>query len=346
MAENFILITFMLLMVVLFAITRFFFRVILPAIRHRRVFSLICGNFLIFLSLLSVLLLTGEIYYRFVFDSTDSFGLCLTTERWFDRHYHKNATGFRDSIEYQPEPSSEVPRISFVGDSFTAGHGIANVEERFANIIRRKQPNWEIHVLADCGWDTGMEVDLVDFIPRSGYDTNYVVLVYCLNDVADIVPEWQELSKQLYEAPKPGLFVRYSFLLNTIHGRLRASMNSQLADYYHFVRNGYKGDLWQEQQLRLTKFRSEVETQKWNLLVVTFPFVHNLGENYPWRKEHQQFSDFWESLSVPHLDLLSVMEENAELQLAVGRHDAHPNERAHALAAKFILRFLRENIRQ
>ena len=204
MAENLILIQFVILMAVMIALTRFFFRVVLPSIRERRTLSLICGNVLVFLTLLSVVLFGGEIYYRFIFDSTDSFGLCRTTERWFERHYHRNATGFRDSTNYLPEPALGASRVSFVGDSFTAGHGIADVEKRFVNIIRNRQADWEVHALAECGWDTGMEVNLLEFIPQSGYRTDYVVLVYCLNDVADILPEWLEISKQLYEAPEPG----------------------------------------------------------------------------------------------------------------------------------------------
>lgn len=343
MAENFILILFVLLSVALFVATRFFFRVVLPAITHQRVLSLLCGNALIFLFLLSVALLSGEIYYRFVYDSTDSFGLCRTTQRWFERYYKKNATGFRDSLNYMPTPARGTRRISFVGDSFTAGHGIADVENRFANIVRTNLPDHEIHVLSECGWDTGMEINLLDFIPTSGYETDCIVLVYCLNDVADIVPEWLALSKRLYESPKPGFFFQYSYVLNTIHGRLKAASEPQLADYYQFVQDGYKGELWEQQKTRLTELHNHVKSQEWSLLVVTFPFVHAMQQPYPYQDLHDQLAEFWDQQQVPHLDLLSTFEDLKPQDLVVSRRDAHPNERAHSLAAMAITDFLKQH---
>ncbi|MFO0983406.1 MAG: hypothetical protein U1E76_17015 [Planctomycetota bacterium] len=45
-------------------------------------------------------LLAAECYYRFWYDTTDSFGLTRTTSRWFKRYYALNRMGFRDNVEY------------------------------------------------------------------------------------------------------------------------------------------------------------------------------------------------------------------------------------------------------
>ena len=74
---------------------------------------LLAGNLLVLLTLCSVGLLGGEIYYRWIYDASDSFGLTKTNQRWFDRHFHKNASGFRDTVpRYEPKNTSGKKRRS------------------------------------------------------------------------------------------------------------------------------------------------------------------------------------------------------------------------------------------
>jgi hypothetical protein len=80
-------------------------------------------------------------------------------------------------------------------------------------------------------------------------------------------------------------------------------------------------------------------------LVVTFPFLHELGPHYEYVPVHKELDEFWQELGVPHLDLLSVYEPHQGERLTVNSHDAHPGVYAHALAADAIVRFLEKNIR-
>jgi hypothetical protein len=77
--------------------------------------------------------------------------------------------------------------------------------------------------------------------------------------------------------------------------------------------------------------------------VVTFPFLQHLGPGYEFRAVHAQLGKFWQELGVPHLDLLDLYEAHRNERLTVNSHDAHPNVRAHALAAEAILDFVRKN---
>lgn len=344
MGENFILLLFVMLPIVLLIFTRQFFRQVRPQMSGQRIRSLVFGNTLVLLLLLSVLTLGGEVYFRFFYDSTDSFGLCKTTQRWFARHFERNATGFRDSANYMPTVEPGKRRVSFFGDSITAGHGIADVEDRFANIIRATNPNLEIHVLAQCGLDTGKQLELVHFLPESGYETDIVVLVYFLNDISDITPEWQEIGKRLYESPSPGFLVSNSYLFDTINARLRMAREPGVSDYYSFVRDAYEGSVWDRQKDRLTNFRDTVAANGGTFYVVTFPFLHALGDDYAYRDIHKKLNSLWLDLDVPHLDLLRVFEGMDAEDLVVSSRDAHPNESAHALAAREISTFLVEQI--
>ena len=55
----------------------------------------------------------------------------LASRLWYKKYWKPiNSLGFRDG-----EPNSNNPVILFVGDSFTAGHGLKSVHERFSDIV-------------------------------------------------------------------------------------------------------------------------------------------------------------------------------------------------------------------
>src|SRR5882724_32510 len=110
---------------------------------------LVVGNGLVVLFLFSILLLAAETRFRFLMDTTDSLGFTKISERWVARHWHVNGAGCRDNIEYAAALQPGRRRVSFVGDSFTAGHGINDVNARFANRLRALHPDWEVHLLAN-----------------------------------------------------------------------------------------------------------------------------------------------------------------------------------------------------
>ena len=234
--------------------------------------------------------------------------------------------------------------MTFLGDSFTAAHGVANVEDRFANQIRAARPDWEVHVLASPGWDTEPELTVLKLYGNQGFQVDVVVLVYCLNDISDIAPEWQEILHRVYEAMTPGFLARHSYFFNTLYYRWKASRNPEISNYYHSVMENYEGTVWDKQKLRLHAFRDLVDSQGGRLLIVTFPFVHNIGPDYEYRRVHARLDEAWRNLEVPHLDLLSVFEAYPDAELVVNRYDAHPNERAHAIAAKSIAEFIHEHL--
>lgn len=302
---------------------------------------LVAVNFLVFLLLSSVVLLGLESYYRFVYDSTDSFGLTRTTAEWWMRHSHANKMVVRDDVEYALARTPGRPRVTFLGDSFTAGHGIADVGDRFANLVRKDRPAWEIHVLARSGLDTGAEVRFLQDTVRRGYELDRVVLVYCLNDISDIVPEWNAIIDRIKDKrDPPGFLVQHSYLANVAYYRLKAMRDPDVSNYYGFVRSAYAGTVWEKQRERLAGLKAFVDANGGRLLVVTFPFLHAVGPDYGFRGAHEKLGALWMELGVPHLDLLTVYGDLPSRSLTVGAFDAHPNEHASRLAANAIEKFL------
>ena len=344
--ENFILIAFIATPLLSgYALFLFFSRFRQHKRTNHRLLRLVAGNALLLVFLCSLLALGGEIRFRFFYDTTDSFGLMKTTRSWFDRHFQFNNASFRDSVSYPISIPSGQRRVSFLGDSFTAGHGVPDVEDRFVNRIRQANPDWDVQMLARCGWDTGHELAYLEETLQYQYELDVVVLVYCLNDIADIVPEWTATLSRIYSSSDPGFVIEHSYLFNTLYFRWKASQDPDVSNYYQFVTSNYQGRVWDEQCQRLTRLRDEVDARNGRLIVVTFPFVHALDGDYPYMTAHERLSEFWESLSVPHLDLLKVFTEHDDARsLVVNPRDAHPNEHAHALVAPAITTFLDHQI--
>ncbi len=344
-AENLILGVFAFLPVMLVVLLVFAVRRFQPRRKASRMVQLLLGNTLVLLFLGSLMLLGGEIYYRFIYDTTDSFGLMKTTQRWVARHIHLNASGVRDSVALYPlTPPPNQRRITFIGDSFTVGHGVANVEDRFGNRLRRQRPEWEVHLFAWPGDDTGAELDHLRHLIESRYKLDIVVLAYCLNDISDIVPEWETIMRRIFKKERPGFLVRHSYFINTLHYRWQSARDPDVKDYYQFVHEAYAGPLWEAQEGRLSEFRRMVEAANGRLMVVTFPFFHALGPEYRYRTVHEKFGQFWREEKVPHLDLLEKFNHRPPAEWMVNSRDPHPNERAHVVAAEAIAEFLQAQV--
>ncbi len=310
--------------------------------------ALFGGNALVLLFLLSVALLAGECWLRFVYDGTDTFWLLRTSDRWFARHFVRNRDGFRDDRDYDlgPLPAGRR-RVTLLGDSFTTGHGIADVNLRFAGILRARRPGWDVQVFAQNGADTAQEIDLlarrVPAYTKNRYRADLVVLIYGLNDICDIDPEIGTLGRELAEARDRGLLTRSSYVFDTLRFLWITATNDDVRAFFPRLAALYEdGPVWDAQQDRLRVLRAAVQARGGRLAAVTFPMLHELGEHYPLRAAHERLSAFWAAEGVPHLDLLPAFEGRDAGDLVVGAFDAHPNESAHAIAAGALLPFVDE----
>lgn len=287
--------------------------------------------------------LGGEMYYRYIYDTTDALAYTKVSKRWKKRYYVRNSAGFRDNIEYTTQRQSGKRRITFLGDSFTVGHGIKSVEDRFVNLIRAGHPEWEVHMFALLGIDTGQEIEVLKTMRsnRDGYELDQVVLVYCLNDIADLFKDWDATVSGIFSDQNRGGWLReHSYFFDTVYHRYKASHDPRIREYYSFVRDGYRGPQWPIQQARLRQLRDYVAANGGRLLVVTWPFLQLEGAHYEYQFVHDQLNQFWKQLGVPHLDLQPVFAAEPPVKTIVNRYDPHPNEYANRLAAQAIDQFL------
>lgn len=309
--------------------------------------SVILANVLLSAGLLGTILFGAEVYYRFVYDTTDSLNCTKVSERWFARHFYANSSGWRDTLEYKLNipTNTSTRRITFVGDSFTAGHGVKEVTNVFAMLVRQAHPDWEIHMLARPGYDTQNEIELMQNATAQGYQLDLVVLVYCLNDITDLnVDGLEAIQKVYHDLDTSGWLRRNSFFLNTAIPKLKLIGNPYFKNYFSILKQTYSGPLWETQKARLSLFHDIVNSNGGNLAVVTFPFLNKLGADYEFEEVHQKLNSFWQEQKVPNLDLLPLFLPLSPSEVTVNRLDAHPNETAHQLAFGLIDQFVTEQI--
>jgi len=281
--------------------------------------------------------MVGESYYRFYVDTTDSFALTKFAQRWFERYYHLNNLNARDNIDYQYKFTQGKRRITFIGDSFTIGHGVKDVDERFANLIRKNNPEFEIHVMAANGMETIDQLDLVKSLISQGYQFDLVILGYNLNDIAYLLPETNELYDRIDAHQKSlGFFGNNSYLINLLEARSFAKDNSGVGNYYDYLVPSYFNEYWTQQKQNLLELKETIEQAKGKLGVVIFPFLTQLNSDYQFTNVHEQLNQFWKSENVHYLDLFPVYQPFSDEELMVNENDPHPNELAHKLAAEEI----------
>lgn len=290
----------------------------------------LCGTF--------ALLAGCEVYYRFFYDTTDAFTWAKTTKAWTARHWRTNNLGRRDNIDYDLKRGPRR-RVTFVGDSFTVGHGVADVEARFTNLVRAQKPELEVHVFARNGADTALHLSMVAEALAQGYELDEVVLVTLTNDICDIIEPWEAVRSAFYrDAERLPSLIRESFALNLFYYRYRRLTDPSIGSYYAFMREAYAGPLWARQQQRLRAFHKLVEGNGGRLSVVFFPMLDRPLDTFAF--EHQQLEAFWRSVGVPTLDLRNAFAQRDLQPLVVNSDDPHPNAAAHAIAAQAIVPFL------
>jgi hypothetical protein len=306
--------------------------------------SLALGNALALAASVSCALLALESYYRFTYDTTDGNNLSKLSRRWFERHWVRNQAGVRDNVEYTMERRDGRPRVTFFGDSFTAAQGVADVEDRFVNRLRRARPAWEVHAFAYNGHNTVEELAELRRRLRQGYQLDVVVLAYGFNDVDAFLPELQRLFRRVELPPRTiEPLVESSYALDLFfhrYSRRRIASGGDGVDYDAVAVRGYEGRPWEEERQLLRLFEGEVTSHGGRLAVVTFPWLRKLLEGVELRAAYDAIDAHWRERGVPHLNLLPVLREHADAGLVVNRHDHHPSVLAHALAAEAIAPFL------
>ena len=165
----------------------------------------------------------------------------LANQLWFNKYWVINKDGFRDS---EHEQSESRPKIIFLGDSFTSGHGV-KIDERFSNIISKTYPNYKIINLGKNGSDTKKQLDILKKYMKTNTNRNsLLVYQYYGNDISNVASK-NGLKNSIYDIQKPYLYpirilLSQSYLFNFIYWLVPKNQNN---NYLDFLSNAYEDKL-------------------------------------------------------------------------------------------------------
>lgn len=302
--------------------------------------------------LVLALLTVFELYFALIYDASDSFNMTNVSRKWFKLHVdpqlrvlkltENEGVRYRDDREFPQRVSADQKHILFLGDSFTFAQGVNAVQDRFSNLIRselqRSQPDrFVVSNLSEPGTDLVWGERVLQLLFEQRTQVDVAVYVLCLNDIESFHERHLEFYRELHQSDPEFFLFRDTYFLNWIYCRLKQFMAADVRGYYGFVREYYASEPWLRMRSKLEKVQQLCQTHGTDFRVVVFPFLHNLGADYPFRGVHQQIVDQCRRLEIPVLDLEPVLSDASSTTLTVNRFDAHPNELAHRIAAKKIL---------
>jgi hypothetical protein len=296
-----------------------------------------------------------ELGFALLYDTTDSFDMTNVSRRWFEVHVEPdvrvlefgNETGiqYRSASDIVLNPSGGVRHVCFLGDSFTFGHGVADVADRFSDRVsrslqRKKNKPVEVSNLAWPGTDLlWTEAVLKNSFAVDGRIDD-AVYVLCLNDIEAFDDPTMSKSSSLSRFEPPGFLFRDTYFFNWLYFRTQSLFQSQARSYYSFVKDYYQGDPWLRFREALARTSALCREHNCRFRVAIFPFLHNLGPDYPFREIHRQIKADCEQLGIDCLDLDPALAAHSDERLTVNPFDAHPNERAHEIAGEALIDWL------
>jgi lysophospholipase L1-like esterase len=150
----------------------------------------------------------------------------------------------------------------------------------------------------------------------------------------DSVDKFLTMHSRLYLA----LFSGYNQLLGMLG--LREAGKGAIASTLSRYQDDFDGWIWMNQALQQLASIGKITNTP--VVMAIYPDMVNLS-SYPFIAAHQKVRLKAESFGIPTLDLLPYFQGKNEKDLIATPFDAHPNAKAHAIAAQAILGFLNSN---
>lgn len=261
-----------------------------------------------------------------------------------------NSGGHRDR-EYTKEPAPGVLRIAGIGDSFANGEGVPLHLSLFKQMERELGEGYEVINGARPGVSTAAEVPQMFNLVRD-YQCTRTIVIFIINDVEsteelrrrvqtvnDMInirePKKKTLSARRLIVDKVRVLSFTSALLS--HSRVRGTTIQWYHDLYDEKLNGPN---LRHLSGAFGTMSSAVPNNR--TVMVIYPLIEGLKAGYPFKKIHKKVKAMAEDTGLPVLDLAPVFSEWEDHELQVHPVDHHPNGRAHKIAAKFIVMWLKK----
>lgn len=305
-------------------------------LRRRNVVLGLCTSVLSFWLLFLIL----EFTFKTIVIQSDAFGHTLAAKRWFERYWGPtNSFGFRDR-EFDTRILASAKTLFVVGDSFVAGLGINNPEDRFSNHLRRWMgSDWSVLNFGRNGWNTRQEVEALRSFP---IQPDVVVWSYYLNDIAGAAAEHGR-NKYIDLSISPSwvrVLVENSYFANFVYWRwVRVLSRLEGGPFWEAVQADFDNEvIWKTHRHELQGVVDYTRHHHIALLVVVFPSLTDILGS---QKITAKVANTFRMAGSPVIDLSDYLVGRDSRSLIVNSVDAHPNVALHLEVAQIIYNHLR-----
>lgn len=264
-------------------------------------------------------------------------------------HVH-NSAGWRD-LEHPLAKPPGTFRILGLGDSYLWGQGVRREDVcliRLEGILNERLAPHRFETINSglFAMNTVMERDS---LREQGlqYSPDLVIVHFVLNDVEEDVhragPKVEFFSDYTATYLRPDWLARHSHAWGWARQRWLKATKGR-AYVQQAVRSFDEGSRqWLSCRQALIDIRDLCRQHGAGLLVVIFPFFHELNGDYPFQPIHDAVGRHCRAHNIPVLDLRDAYRAWNGPELWVHPTDQHPNEIAHGIAAEAIFHCLKAN---
>lgn len=289
-----------------------------------------------------------EFYFYNYVAISDGFGQTKMHENWRLRYgaVPTNSLGLRDEEHRQ----SGKPVLYVVGDSFTAGHGINDHRDRYANVLETLlEKQWDLILLAKGGWGTTKQLEVYsDISNQRGEEEGVLIWQYYINDIDESGQALGISRPAIYfEAPrvlKP-MVDNYHFANFLYWGVFRTVYSRELGQQYlaYLEECYFDGEVWEHHRRQLEQvvalqYQGDLETKAVTqparkLIVIVYPNLKNIAST---RRMSDRVVHFFESQGVSVVDMADLLSEYSAEEITVNPLDGHANKMANRLLAEHL----------
>jgi hypothetical protein len=284
---------------------------------------------------LVLMLLEGAFLFH---ESTHRFNGTLGSRAWFLNHWALNEEGYRDA-PYDSASVGTRRKVLVIGDSFVAGHGVQDANDRFTNQLEALLPGNEFRVynLGVGGSDTRDENKRLRAFP---YKPDILIFSWYPNDIEQDGERGGLLlqhARSYHDIPGfARYFARRSYLWNYLYWRYPHP--DELSDYFGYIQQCFsflKVRYAHFQEIdRLVAYGDSLQVP---MAAVVFPFLENAaGSQFATDPIEGRFRGH----GVPTLSVRQMLLDKPAIDYIVNQNDPHPNERLHKMVADSLLLLL------
>ena len=285
---------------------------------------------------LMLLLALGEVFFRYAY-AESGWGFTLAYKNWHDRYWQNtNSHGYRDR-EWTAGDFAGKTSVMLLGDSFTAGWGVNDPEDRFGDVLADLLG--EEYAVANLGLPGGTpprELKLAREHPLQ--EPDIIIYQYYLNDIDDAALKIDDFWSPQFPIP-PQWIDEESYLANFIWWRvvpllttIKASDDESYWEWnYRTYQNLTIFDIHREELAEVMQFAEERDAR---LIVVIFP---NMADPVGSIRYVDAIATVFEENG--YSEILKLFDEAAAWnpdESMVSNRDAHPSAAFHRRVGELI----------